>query len=89
MVHVASSWRSYGREAKYGWFDGLRCDTTKVGPNYPSVDVVFILAHRGILVFFSHINGTVGLLWDGDSGSLSHPVCFRFPFCKVWVCFMS
>jgi hypothetical protein len=46
-VHVASSLRSHGREAKDG---GIGCSAVEVGPNYPSV-VVFISTHRGILVF--------------------------------------
>jgi hypothetical protein len=52
MVHVASSQRSRGREAKDGQFNGVRCVAVEVGPNYPSVVVVFILAHKGIQVFF-------------------------------------
>jgi hypothetical protein len=51
MVHVASSWMSHGGEVKYGWFIGVGCSAVEVGPNYPLVVVVFILAHRGILVF--------------------------------------
>jgi hypothetical protein len=50
--HVASSQRSRGSKAKDGWFDGVRCDAVEVGPNYPSLDVIFLLAHRGILVFW-------------------------------------
>jgi hypothetical protein len=30
----------------------------EVGPNYPSLDVIFLLAHRGILVFSFPINRT-------------------------------
>jgi hypothetical protein len=51
MVHVASSRRSLGSEAKDDWFDGVGCGVTKVRPNYPSLVVVFILANMGILVF--------------------------------------
>jgi hypothetical protein len=47
----ASSWRSHGSEAKDDRFDGVGCGVVKVAPNYPSLDVIFILAHRGILVF--------------------------------------
>jgi hypothetical protein len=91
MVHVASSQRSRGREAKDGRFDGVECDVVEVGPNYPSVVVVFILAHRGILVFcFSHINRTIGLLWECASLDPSPtPFTLGFHFCRVWVCFMS
>jgi hypothetical protein len=51
MVHMASSRRSRGREVKDGRFDGVACDAIEVRPNYHSVVVVFISAHRGILVF--------------------------------------
>jgi hypothetical protein len=53
VVHVASSRRSHGSEAKDGQFDGIGCGAVEVGPNYPSLDVIFILAHRGIIVFCS------------------------------------
>jgi hypothetical protein len=33
VVHVASSWRSRGSEAKDGWFDGVRCGAVEVRPN--------------------------------------------------------
>jgi hypothetical protein len=52
VVHVASWQRSHGSEAKDGWLDGVGCGTVDVGPNYPSLDAIFILAHRGILVFW-------------------------------------
>jgi hypothetical protein len=55
MVHVASSWRSHGREAKDGSFDGVGCDAAEVGLKYLSVVVVFISTHRGILVFYFYI----------------------------------
>jgi hypothetical protein len=55
VVHVASSRRSRGSEAKDGWFDGVGCGVVEVGPNYPSLDVIFLLAHRGILVFWSSL----------------------------------
>jgi hypothetical protein len=48
---VASSRRSRGNNVKGGQFDGVGCDVGKVGLNYPSLDVIFLLAHRGILVF--------------------------------------
>jgi hypothetical protein len=53
VVHVAASWRSCGSKAKDGRFDGIGCGVVKVRPNYPSLDVIFILVHRGILVFCS------------------------------------
>jgi hypothetical protein len=52
VVHVASSWMSHGSEAKDGLFDGVGCGTVEVGPNYPSLVVIFLLDHRGILVFW-------------------------------------
>jgi hypothetical protein len=51
VVHVASSQRSRGSKAKDGQFDGVRCGSVKVRPNYPSLDIIFLLAHMGILVF--------------------------------------
>jgi hypothetical protein len=54
MVHMASSRRSCGSEAKDGRFDDVRCGAVKVGPNFPSLDVIFHLAYRGILIFFFH-----------------------------------
>jgi hypothetical protein len=50
VVHVASSWRSRESEAKDGRFDGVGCGAVKVRPNYPSLVVIFLLAHRGIPV---------------------------------------
>jgi hypothetical protein len=52
VVHMASSRRSYRSEAKDGQFDCIGCGVVEVGPNYPSLDVIFLLAHRGILVFW-------------------------------------
>jgi hypothetical protein len=54
VVHVASSWRSCGSEAKDSRFDGVGCNVVQVEPNYTSLDVIFFLAHRGILVFCFH-----------------------------------
>jgi hypothetical protein len=51
VVHVALSRRSRGSEAKDDQFDGIESDTVEVRPNYHSSDVIFLLAHRGILVF--------------------------------------
>jgi hypothetical protein len=51
VVHVASSWRSCGGEAKDGRLDGIECGAAEVGPNYHSLDVIFLLAYMGILVF--------------------------------------
>jgi hypothetical protein len=51
VVHVAPSWRSRGSEAKDSRFDGVGCDVVEVRPNYHSLDVIFLLTHRDILVF--------------------------------------
>jgi hypothetical protein len=48
---VASSWRSHGSEAKDDRFDGVGCGAAEVRPNFPSFIVIFLLSHRGILVF--------------------------------------
>jgi hypothetical protein len=39
---------------KDGGFDGVTCDTVEIGPNYHSLVVIFLLAHKGILVFFCY-----------------------------------
>jgi hypothetical protein len=39
-------------KSKDGWFDGVGSGVVEVRPNYPSLDVIFLLAHRGILVFW-------------------------------------
>jgi hypothetical protein len=52
VLHVASSRRSRGSEAKDGQFNGVACSAVEVGPNYPSLVVIFLLAHRDILVFW-------------------------------------
>jgi hypothetical protein len=54
VVHVASSQRSRGSEAKDDRFDGVGCGAAEVGPNCLLLDVIFLLAHRGILVFYFH-----------------------------------
>jgi hypothetical protein len=59
VVHVSSSHRSCGCKVKDGWFDGIVCSAVKVKPNYLSLDVIFLLAHRGILVFSFPINRTL------------------------------
>jgi hypothetical protein len=53
VVHVASSQRSRGSEAKDGQFDGIGCGAVEVEPYCSSLDVIFLLAHRDILVFWS------------------------------------
>jgi hypothetical protein len=75
VVHVASWQRSCGFEAIDGQFDDVGCSAVEVGPKYPSLDVIFILAHRGILVFSFPINRTPRV--GGEESiqpSLSHPL---------------
>jgi hypothetical protein len=52
VMHMASSWRSHRSETKDGRFNGVGCDAVDVEPKYPSFDVSFLLAHRGIIVFY-------------------------------------
>jgi hypothetical protein len=58
VVHVESSRRSRGCEAKGGRSDGVGCGAVEVGPNYPSLDIIFLLAHMGILIFSFPIKRT-------------------------------
>jgi hypothetical protein len=51
MVHMVSSQRSRGSEARDGRFDDIECGVADVGPIYHSLAIIFFLAHRGILVF--------------------------------------
>jgi hypothetical protein len=52
VVYMASSQRSHESEAKDGQFDGIRYGALEVVPNYHSLIVIFLLAHRDILVFW-------------------------------------
>jgi hypothetical protein len=54
-VHVASSWRSCESEAKDECFIDVGCGAVEVRPNYHLLDVIFLLVHRGILVFLSSL----------------------------------
>jgi hypothetical protein len=58
VVHLASSQRSRGCDTKDGQFDGIGCSAMEVRPNYPSLDEIFLLAHKGILVISFLINRT-------------------------------
>jgi hypothetical protein len=55
MVHVASSWRSCGDEAKDGWVDATDC----IGPFYPNFAVFIVLGHKDSLVINFPINRTL------------------------------
>jgi hypothetical protein len=52
VVHVASSWRSSGSEAKDSRFHGVGYDAVELRPKYPPLAVISFSAHRGILVFW-------------------------------------
>jgi hypothetical protein len=52
VVHMALSWRSCGSKENDGRFNGIGCGVVEVRPNYPSLDVIFLLAHMCILVFY-------------------------------------
>jgi hypothetical protein len=54
VVHVASSRRSCGSEAEDSQFDGVGCSIVEVGPNYLSLDVIFLLAHRKTVFCFRY-----------------------------------
>jgi hypothetical protein len=74
--------------AKDGRFDGIRCGTVEVGPNYTSLDVIFLLAHMGILVFSFPINKTPRVGGEVSiQQSLFHPLAI-VDFREVWVCFI-
>jgi hypothetical protein len=51
---MASSHRSRGSEVKDGRFDDVSCSAAEVGPNYPSLAVISLLTHMGILLFCFH-----------------------------------
>jgi hypothetical protein len=36
-----------GSEAKDGRFDGVGCGAVEVRPNYPLLDIIFLLVHKG------------------------------------------
>jgi hypothetical protein len=72
---VALLRRSRGCEAKDGRLDGVGCGAVEVRPNYPSLDIIFPLAHKGILAFSFPINRTPRAGGEvGIQPSLSHPL---------------
>jgi hypothetical protein len=73
VVHVASSQRLHGSEAKDNRFEGVGCGAVEVGPNYPSLDVIFFLAHRGILVFCFHYKYDPKGWWRGKHSTIPLP----------------
>jgi hypothetical protein len=52
VLHVASSRRLRESEAKDGRFDGIGCNEAKIRRNNPSLAVISLLAHMGIVVFY-------------------------------------
>jgi hypothetical protein len=66
MVHVASSQRSRGDEAKDGWIDVMGC----IGPFYPNFVIFIVLDHKGSLVISFPTNRTQGLI---ERWAFSHP----------------
>jgi hypothetical protein len=72
---MVSLWRLRENKAKDDRFDGVGCGAVKVGPNYPSLDIIFFLAYMGILVFYFTINRTPRVGGDVNiQPSLSHPL---------------
>jgi hypothetical protein len=71
MVHVASSWRSRGDEAKDGWVDAMGC----IGLFYPNFVVSIVLSHKGNLVICFPINRTTRVGREVSiQPFLSHPL---------------
>jgi hypothetical protein len=58
MVHVASSQRSCGDEAKDRWVDATGC----IRLFYPKFAIFVVLGHQGSLVISFPINRTQGLV---------------------------
>jgi hypothetical protein len=71
MVHVASSRRSRGDEAKDRRVDAMSC----IGLLYPNFIVFIVLGHKSSLVISFPINWTQGLVERKNiQSSLSHPI---------------
>jgi hypothetical protein len=70
MVHVASSWRSRGDEAKDGRVDAMGC----IRLLYPNFTVFIVLWYKGSLVVSFPINRTPRAGGEASiQPSLSHP----------------
>jgi hypothetical protein len=77
MVHVASSRRSCGDEAKDGWIDATGC----IGIFYPNFAIFVVLGHKGNLFISFPINRTPRAGAEiRIQSSLSHPLCIRSSF---------
>jgi hypothetical protein len=67
MVHVTSSSRSCGDEAKDGWVDAMGC----IGLFYPNFAIFVLLGHKGSLVISFPIKRPLRV--DGEDQAFSHP----------------
>jgi hypothetical protein len=67
MVHMVSSRRSCGDEAKDGWVDAMGC----IRLFYPNFAVFIVLGHKGSLVISFPINRTPWV--HGEDQAFSHP----------------
>jgi hypothetical protein len=67
MVHVASSQRSYGDEAKDGWVDAMGC----IRLFYSNFTVFVVLDYKGSLVLSFPINRTTRVV--GEDQAFRHP----------------
>jgi hypothetical protein len=67
MVHVASSWRSRGDEAKDVRVDAMGC----IGLLYHNFVVFIVLSHKGSLVISFPINRAPRV--GGEDYAFSHP----------------
>jgi hypothetical protein len=71
MVHVASSRRSCGDEAKDGQVDAMSC----IGHFYPNFAIFIVLGHKGTLLISFPINRTPRASGEATvQSSLSHPL---------------
>jgi hypothetical protein len=71
MVHVSSSWRSRGDEAKDGRVNAMGC----IILFYPNFVVFVVLVHNGSLVISFSINRTPRAGGEvSTQSSLSHPL---------------
>jgi hypothetical protein len=87
MVHMASSWRSRESDMKDGRFNGVSCGAVKVRSTYPLLVVVFLLAHKCILVFWFSLY----IEPHGCYGRYPSPthLSLGLHFARCGVCFMS
>jgi hypothetical protein len=77
-VHVASSRRSHGSEAKDDRFDIVECGVVEVRSNYPSLVVIFLFVHMDILVFWFLIKIELEGCCGRYPSSTPFALCFHF-----------